>query len=64
MTTPGNPTPLEEAAINLHDFLWENAGDTEDWPVHLSGDGIDELIRLLNKLQNEIKAAGFYTRTS
>jgi hypothetical protein len=63
MTTLGNPTPLEQAAINLHDFIWENAGDTEDWPIHLSGDAVDDLISLLNKLQNEIKASGFYTKT-
>ena len=70
-----NPTALEQAAIALHDFLWDNLGVTADftgttsffsnnWPLHISGDDLfaTQTMDLLNKLQDEIKAAGFATR--
>jgi hypothetical protein len=59
------PTPLEQAAINLHDFLWDNIGVTDDWPVKLSGDdgSTTQTIDLLNKLQEEIEASGLSTKS-
>jgi Bacterial RNA polymerase, alpha chain C terminal domain len=58
-------TPLEQAAINLHDFLWDNIGVTDDWPVKLSGDdgSTTQTIDLLNRLQEEIEAAGLSTKS-
>jgi hypothetical protein len=61
------PTPLEQAAIDLHDFLWDNLGVgaaqqvISEWPLQLSGDDetVPHTINLLNKLQEEIKASGF-----
>jgi hypothetical protein len=61
------PTPLEEAAIALHDCLWDNLGVGEnrqailEWPLQLSGNDetVSRTIELLNKLQEEIKASGF-----
>jgi hypothetical protein len=61
------PTPLEQAAIALHDFVWDNLGVGEaqqvilEWPLQLSGDDetVSRTIELLNKLQEEIKASGF-----
>ena len=60
------PTPLEQAAIDLHDFLWDNLGAGAaqqvilEWPLQLSGDDetTSHTIDLLNKLQEEIKASG------
>lgn len=53
-------TAVEDAAINLHDYMWENLGVTADWPLQMSGDdkAISEVIRLLNGLQAEIKRGG------
>ena len=58
------PTPLEEAAIALHDFLYDNLGYSDDWPIHLSGDdeAIPQLVNLFNQLQDEIKAGGLSTK--
>ena len=51
------PTDLEEAAIALHDFLWETMGMPES-PMEISGDDerCDRVVELLNKLQEEIIA--------
>lgn len=54
-------TALEEAAIKLHDHIWEYAGGNDEWPLQISGDDaeLDEVIRLLNALQKEIKKSGY-----
>jgi hypothetical protein len=51
-------TELESAAIELYDYIWHNVGTSADWPLELGGDdaAINEVIRLLNKLQDEIVA--------
>lgn len=58
-------TKIEAAAIALHDFLWERLGEPNDeWPLQLSGDdeSLSEAIRLLNELQEAIKASGYAPR--
>jgi hypothetical protein len=54
-------TKLEEAAIAVHDYIWQNTGTNDDWPLQFSGDDdeVMEVIRLLNELQDEIKKSGY-----
>ena len=35
-------TAIEQAAIELHTILWENVGDTGDWPIRIEYDDGDE----------------------
>jgi len=28
-------TRLEEAAIRVHEILWNNTGETSDWPIRI-----------------------------
>ena len=55
---------LEAAAIKLHDLLWENVGVTDDWPLQVGGDDevVTQMIRLMNELQDAIKASGHARR--
>ena len=55
-----SPTALEAIAIQLHDHLWENMGVSDDWLIQLGGDdeAVTKMIRLMNELQEEIKASG------
>ena len=60
-----NPTPLEQTAIALHDFLYDNMGLSSDWPLQVSSDSqqtIRTFTSLLNALQQEIQAAGLSTK--
>jgi hypothetical protein len=54
------PSKIEQAAIDLHDYLWEYTGYTADWPIEIAGDdsAVTELIRRLNTLQDAIKESG------
>jgi hypothetical protein len=54
-------TNLEALAVELHDHLWFNIGNSADWPLHMGGDddAVDKLIYLLNELQREVKANGY-----
>ena len=54
-------TKLEALAVELHDHMWQNMGVTDDWLLQVGGDdeAVTELIRLLNELQDEIKANGY-----
>lgn len=48
---------LLNAAKNLHDILWDNVGDTADYPIEIKGDceeTVGRLIAALNVLRNEI----------
>jgi len=47
-------TRTEHAAIKLHDFLWRNCGQTDDWPVRIISDGA-EVCEKLNDLTQAIK---------
>jgi hypothetical protein len=56
-------TDLERAAIELHDFVWVNTTAerlSDDWPLQIAGDdqAVTEFIRLMNGLQNAIRASG------
>ena len=59
----GGLSELELAAISLHDYLWANLGPAEDdeWPLSLIGadDALPEAVRLMNELQEAIKASGY-----
>ena len=51
------PTDLEEAAIALHDFLWESIGPGKNNLIIRGDDEVcDGVVELLNKLQKEIIA--------
>ena len=47
-------------AIELHDLIWENTGLSDEWLLQVSGDRevVSDLIRILNGLQEAIKASG------
>jgi hypothetical protein len=50
-------TRLEEAAIRVHEILWNNTGDNDDWPISFRCDDTihDELIDALNELGDAIE---------
>jgi hypothetical protein len=54
-------TRLEALAVEFHDLMWSNMGTNDDWPLQLCGDdeAVNELTRLLNEMQREIKAHGY-----
>lgn len=64
-TTPGNLSPLERAAVDLHKFFEANMPPAEvigtaqesEWPLSLICDDLDvlnELVSLFNNLQNQV----------
>lgn len=49
---------LSRAAVNLHDFIRSKAGETADWPLHITSSDPDVLERidaLLMELKDAIK---------
>ena len=62
------PNALEASAIRLHDHMWENISPNssahDEGLLDITGDDdvLDRMIRLLNELQDEIKASGIAHR--
>lgn len=65
LTTPGNLSPLEKAAVELHQFFEANMPPAEvigtaqesEWPLSISCDDpntLNELVSLFNNLQNQV----------
>jgi hypothetical protein len=50
-------TRLEEAAIRLHQIVWQNTGDSADWPINFQCDEElqDEFIGALNELGDAVE---------
>jgi hypothetical protein len=48
---------LEEAAIRIHEILWSNTGENDDWPIRIIAD--DEIheafIDALNELGDAVE---------
>lgn len=50
-------TRLEQAAVELHDILWNNTGDNDDWPIAIRCDEEleDRFVEALNELGDAIE---------
>jgi hypothetical protein len=50
-------TRLEEAAIKVHEILWNNVGSSDEWPIAIRCDEAieDRLIDALGELGNAIE---------
>lgn len=48
---------LEEAAIALHEILWKNTGDNDDWPIRFTCDDSIEgqFVDILNELGDAVE---------
>jgi hypothetical protein len=48
-------TRLEKAAIEVHTVLWNNTGETEDWPITIQCD--DDILDRFSSAMNELRDA-------
>ena len=50
-------TSLEEAAVKMHELLWNYTGTTDEWMIQFKCDDsiLDEFIDTLNDLGDEVE---------
>ena len=51
-------TEIEKAAVELHEILWQNLGETDDWPLRIiysDDETAERFCDVLNTLRNAIR---------